>query len=290
VPYLPFAPGDQRPRLGLMALDPARWLEAGTDLAEVLAAKAAVRAAHPDASFAALAGSEAAGAEALRLLADNAATHHPDAYALDGDRLNVRATGAAVDLAPDSEHGLALAGRVLAEDLCLMQTEGNAPHRLTAGSVCFPSRWRLADKLGRPLAAIHTPVPFYAERLEAAVDRFFRHLKPGNGVWRLNWTLHDTPALYEPAAPPPRALTAAEVGQGLYLRVERQTLRRLPETDAVLFTIRTYMTALKDAIETPETAADLAAAVATLPPATLAYKGLAPYREVVLAWCARRVG
>ena len=37
------------------------------------------------------------------------------------------------------------------------------------------------------------------------------------------------------------AVTAENAGQRLHLRVERQTLSRLPRTGAVLFTIRTHM-------------------------------------------------
>ena len=37
------------------------------------------------------------------------------------------------------------------------------------------------------------------------------------------------------------AVTAESAGQRLHLRVERQTLSRLPRTGAVLFTIRTHM-------------------------------------------------
>ena len=35
----------------------------------------------------------------------------------------------------------------------------------TAGVLCFPSRWRLMEKIGKPLSAVHGPVPLYADRL-----------------------------------------------------------------------------------------------------------------------------
>ena len=69
----------------------------------------------------------------------------------------------------------------------------------TAASLCFPSRWRLLDKIGKPLAAVHGPVPLYAERLAGPVDRFMRNLKPGHIASRLNWSLLDDPALFQPA-------------------------------------------------------------------------------------------
>ena len=57
--------------------------------------------------------------------------------------------------------------------------EEEAGLRLIAAVLCFPSRWRLADKMDRLMGAIHGPVPFYADRLARPVDRFMRLLKPG---------------------------------------------------------------------------------------------------------------
>ena len=70
------------------------------------------------------------------------------------------ATGAAPR--PDL-HPLDAAGRLVQEDLCLLVLRDGAPH-LDAASLCFPSYWRLADKLGRPLADVHDPVAHYARR------------------------------------------------------------------------------------------------------------------------------
>jgi hypothetical protein len=46
-------------------------------------------------------------------------------------------------------------------------------YRLTAGCVCFPSRWRLADKAGHPINDIHIPVPTYDDRLAPGMNRLF---------------------------------------------------------------------------------------------------------------------
>ena len=92
---------------------------------------------------------------------------------------------------------LDIAGRLVQEDLCILQ-EVDGELRLTAGVLCFPNRWRLSDKLGRPMMAIHEPVPSYAERLGKPVDRFIGLLAPDRPVWRLNWSLMDNPMLFQP--------------------------------------------------------------------------------------------
>ena len=70
----------------------------------------------------------------------------------------------------------------------------------------------------------------------------------------------------------------------LYLRVERQTLRRLPQSGAILFGIRVHSYEMARAITTPEAASGLAEAVRALPEATAHYKSLRAYGPALLAW------
>jgi hypothetical protein len=155
-----------------------------------------------------------------RLLAD-----HPDcAAALPGSEAacaEVAAIAGAADLAA--------AAVAQGDDLCVLAPEPGWP--LVAGVVLFPSHWRLADKLGRPLAEVHDRVPGYpAEQ----VDRFLDRLEPGRAVWRRNLLVHRDGELHAPEA------SSADVPvEQWWLRSERQTLRRLPHTGAVLFTIHT---------------------------------------------------
>ena len=51
---------------------------------------------------------------------------------------------------------------------------------MAAGVVCFPSHWSPSEKLGLPVAAIHGPVPRYADELRHRVDRFLDQLEPGS--------------------------------------------------------------------------------------------------------------
>jgi hypothetical protein len=175
------------------------------------------------------------------------------------------------------------------EDLCLLAAADDGPYRLVAATLCSPARWRLADKIGRPLAAIHAPVPGYAEALERPVDRFFGRLAAERPVWRLNWSLFDDPTPFQPADRPLKAaIDAATAGERLFLRVERQTLRRVQRTGAVVFTIRTHVTRLDRAIATRASAAELAALVRALPEATRRYKQIAPVAAPLLAWLDAR--
>jgi len=289
-PYLPFEGGRFRLALGLMPLPSAEWIEIdGRFSADLAAKRALLQARHGDV-FAALPESHGASLELLALLARHLPQHHPDVFRCAGDRLVNAATAESWDVARPALHPLDLAGRLVQEDLCLLLPDGG-PYRLAAASLCSPARWRLADKIGRPLAAIHEPVPGYGATLAAPVDRFFALLKPGKLVWRLNWGIVDDPAPFQPAArATPAPVTAENAGERLWLRVERQTLQRLPATGAVVFTIRTHITRLDAAIRRRTSALELAAALRDMPADTSRYKQIAPLAPALLAWLDARAG
>ena len=166
------------------------------------------------------------------------------------------------------------------EDLCILRRR-DSHWRLDAGVVCFPSMWSLRDKLGQPLAAVHAPVPHYDDELADRVDRFVDKLRPERPVWRRNWFLHHVPDLHQPQ-PPPRA--SVSVPAGLWLRSERQSLSRLPRTDAVLFTIRTQQVPLAVVAERPVLAGAMASSIENWSPELVSYRSASPWRDDVLRW------
>jgi hypothetical protein len=185
-------------------------------------------------------------------------------------------------------HPLDVAGRLVAEDLCLLQASDEG-YRLIGASLCFPNRWQLGEKIGQPLDVIHEPVPGFAPALQKPVAHFFAALKPDRILARVNWGIADDPTLFQPIGRDADiAITPATAGSALYLRVERQTLRRLPQSDAVLFTIRTEITPLDRVVATREDAIDLAGAIRDMSPAMLRYKHLTAVAPALLAWLETR--
>jgi hypothetical protein len=133
------------------------------------------------------------------------------------------AEAAVAEVAPD---GLAALAVSQPDDVCLLAPEPGWP--LVAGAVLFGSHWNLLDKIGRPLAEVHGRVPGYPA---GQVDRFLERLQPGRVAWRRNVLFHRSGVLHAPAP--------VDDGTGWWVRSERQTLRRLPSSGAVLFTIAT---------------------------------------------------
>jgi hypothetical protein len=219
-------PGPPFVTMGIRALDLDRWLTVDDDRDQDLAYRARLLETARSTVFGALgqdrADSFAPAEEALALIrewlgARGIATPHPF-----GD-----------------EHPLIEAARLVQEDLAVMQRIGDL-WVLTAGVVCFPSHWTVSDKIGLPLDGIHVPVAHYETELSERVDRFHDRLMSRSPVWRRNWSVIPTSELHLPAYGYPREVvdTIEPDGSPMWIRSEYQTLRRLPDTDAILFTIR----------------------------------------------------
>jgi len=233
---------------GIAPLDMADWLVADEAYGGQMAlrdrliaeARARVRAETP--------GSEAASAELL----ETVLAHLPKGFSR-RDETVTRPDGVAVDLASDTP--LVVAARLVQEDLCLLQKpDGADEHVLTAAVLCFPASWTLAEKIGRPLTAIHIPVAQYDEGVAPRVQRLFDGIKPGRPLWRQNALLYADPTLFQPATEAQPRVTPTTRPD--YLRSERQCLLRLPRTGAVVFSIHTYVLPFERL--TPEQQAELA--------------------------------
>lgn len=267
--------------MGLARGDEADWIAAGH--LGLLPIRWALLEERHEEVCAALPDTQTMGQEALAMLVAHLVGRFPQRFSLQeaGGRLLDKATGSSHDLMAPSRHPLERAARLVAEDLCLLASAApDEPYRLVAACVCFPSRWLLAHKIGQTLGAIHQPVPCYQERLAAPMDRFFARLRPGMIMRRTNWTIHDSAALCQPQ-PPPAVTPQVDCGQ-FFVRSESQTLRRLPETGAILFTILTRLCPLADFLDEPTCAAALWQALDKLPAEVIDYRGLAPYRDLLL--------
>ncbi len=172
---------------------------------------------------------------------------------------------------------LALASLLVQEDLVLMRKKPSG-WNLVAASLCFPSSWNLAEKFGKPLSAIHQPVPGANDRLDPMIHRIFDNLKPELPVWRENWSIYADDELRHSTGESSR-YKDGEYGKSdepSFIRREYQTLHRLPESQDILFTIKILVEPLSvlDAQEhASEIAAELLRQIDAMSEAQKAYKG-----------------
>jgi len=250
---LPKARGGGQLRMGLVKLDERDWLQPQPDLAA------------RDRAF-------ADWPEAVQLTPD---AHEP------GRELAARL--GVIGALPEAALGIH-------EDLCLLTKRANEEvYRLIGAAVAWPSDWHPAEKIGLPLRALHAPIAGYEEQLATGVDRFVETLRPGPLYARCTWFIAATGARrWLPDRPPHEAfahVTPENAGETLFVRSERQTLRRLPQTQAILFGIGIYVEPLGRL--SPANIATLGKAVQTLVSGEGDRRGAPAYAGSLIAYAQR---
>jgi hypothetical protein len=285
--YMPFDKGRFRLSMGIISLNLDEWLEPDEYYYRELLEKEALLANQNNEVFQSKKGSQLAQQEVLDLIIDYMNTFHSELVRIDGDKIFIDGIKRNFSREEFAEMPLNLAGRIVQEDLCLM-APGDTGYTLEAASLCFPSRWRLIDKIGKRMVDIHSPVPDYENKLARPVDRYFDKLDINKPVWRVNWSLTDDPDLYQPirktSTDYARSINSKNAGDLIFLRCERQTLRRLPNTGWILFSIKTYVDKVSALACQPEALVDLAHSVKNMSADMQQYKNIAPYRKQLLEY------
>jgi len=258
--------------MGLRALDIKHWLEIDETYLEDIELKKSLYKQHLHQVFASTPAGLAGSIETLELIREHLDQMFPE----------LETKTVHQDL-----HPLQSASLLVQEDLCVM-SRIDGKWKLAAASVCFPSRWDLTEKIGASLREIHEPVPHYEERIGQATDIMFDKFEVERPVWRINWTILDNPDLFQPRSIHRELdpeLSLEEFAQKIYFRIERQTLRVLPQSKDVLFTIRTYVDSLSAiAKRYPEFQTNLAQTLAAASLQTREYKGWPSIWDKLMAW------
>ena len=183
-------------------------------------------------------------------------------------------------------------GRQVQEDLLILQGTDDGRMPLVAGQLCFPSAWCLDDKMQQSFLAIHQSVPLFAEYLGRSSSLLLQRLKVERFVWRVNWSLkttarlNQTPRFRHEELQSAREITAENIGERCFLRIERQALARLPGTHAVLFTIHTYQSPLAQVVTTADAARRMYKMVKTMPEEMRIYKAISSFANMLLDYLA----
>ncbi len=256
--YTPWIDGAGGVRMGLQPLAEQDWLQQPADMAIRLAERRHLVATRRDAVWGRTPGRDvdAALAATAKLLAASArplaarrptSNHGADDAAPARTLAATDAGGKAGVTSAGDDHDFLAAGLQVCEDLCVLLPAGDGErddHVLRAALLCAPSFWRLHDKLGQPLPSVHAPVEGLEAKIGARIRAFLHNLPEGRLFTRGNWHLHTTGERFHPAPDDwaqAQALHADEIADRLWVRCERQTLRRVPGSRALLFTILVYI-------------------------------------------------
>ena len=267
--------------IGLAPLDPDHWIEVDDRLEHYLAEKDRLLSEIPDRVFAEEPETRASQQEILDGLADHLGRRFPETHARDDNRMIVNGSRH-VDL-NSGDPPLLLAARLVQEDLVIMR-RSDAGWRLAAASLCFPSSWSLREKFGKPLHEIHAPVPGFGPgtRNAALIGRIFDNLKVEQPVQRLNWGIYANADLYQPDRSAEHGVSEPGGAASHHFRIERQTLRKMPVSGDILFTIRIHLDPLQALQTRPAAITAFVDQLQELGDAELAYKGLAGRRAELI--------
>jgi len=233
-------------------------------------------------------------------------------------RITITPLGITYDLSV--EDPMSVAGLLIQDDLALMLEGSDGRYYFQAGTICLPGSWRLTDKIGLPLEEIHIrgKVPQYEQKLMHSMARFFMKMRVSKPVTRHNYfiqVIDPTRAnsidpdelawsemtsgpedVFDQATKQP-SLAAQASGRinfqlpkpphdvrDVRFRTERQSLRRLPRSGAIVFTIRTYIDPIVELAKEPGVPGRLASAIRSWPEDVASHKGLPLYRDVTLPY------
>lgn len=216
---------------------------------------------------------------------------------------------------PLKEDPMQMAGRMIQDDLTILTERPDGQYYLTGGSIILPGTWRLQDKFGMCLSEIHTSsgVAGFRTKLEKGMMNFFRRVQPDAPVLRNNYYFQlDDNLGWSSSLGPEDDITESETassaaGDGVHtakhawrnaardkpiehhwFRSERQSLRRLPRTGAIVFTIRQYFHPVVEIAEETAVPGRLASAVRSWGDDVALCKGRERYQDVLLEYLDRK--
>lgn len=232
LPHVPWMDPATARLPGMRPCGPEDWLRVDEAYAGQMAERDWLIATRAPLVHALLPEGRAAAAELLDRALDVLARR--DGFAVRGAAVT-RPDGVLVPV--DRAYPLITLGRLVQEDLCLMEKQGEESV-LTGAILCFPASWTLAQKIGRPMTGIHAPVAHYDADLARRVQRLFDMVRVGAPMERYNALVYDDPTLHQPRLETEQRPRPVD---RLFLRSERQVVMRLPVSGAVVFSIHTYI-------------------------------------------------
>ena len=270
-------PSDGKPfrlNMGLRSMEAQAWIEDGADLASQIPERLALAISAHDVVYQELPGYRNAIAELAERIIENLKQFHANTYSFSEKTVTHLPTQTTISF--DSPEILLEIASIIGEDLVVLSREKNE-WKIVAGAVLFPSRWKLSEKIGKGMDAVHAPVPGYEGALAPYMTATFDKISADRAVWRKNWSLHSTAELHQPTS-----IHQAVRPQDYWWRTERQTLTRSRNGEFLFFTIRNRAEPLSWIKEDPDASQAFAETLASLLPETIEYKGLHGDHQLII--------
>lgn len=187
-----------------------------------------------------------------------------------------------------------MAALMVQDDLAILKEDKDGQYILKGGAIMLAGFWRLRDKINLPLSEIHTTgeVPKYQEKLQKPMDKFFTRLTCDKPVVRNNYFLQTDDKLAwstsigdedNPIVGWNTAEKATDINK-IYFRSERQSVRRLPLTGCIAFTIRTYFLPVTKMCKEPYIPKRLLDGILSWDDDVKRYRGYDKFKDVLIPY------
>jgi len=188
------------------------------------------------------------------------------------------------DLPDDPGDQLAVLGNCIPEDFAITVRTPDGQDRVAGLHVSLPSRWDPAEKQSLSFAQTHAPVPGM-NRISHVAMALMDSVRSKGPQVRFTWGIAFNPDYDQHPAKghPPFD------GDHFWIRIERQVLWPVENTDAFLFTIRLHVHPATALSRDPDAASGLASALRQMSPDERRYKGLAGDADRVAEWIEKRL-
>jgi hypothetical protein len=294
--YRPYRWAGAQFQLGLRPFTLDRWISIEANYAVNMREKCERLAAYPDRYYRALPSSLPAQRELRERVVAHLLTDHAQHFVRSGSVITSVDSNCSFDLDDSRAEPLLQVSQFIAEDFMLIEeVEGSA--LITAASNVYSSSGRLVASVGRAIDWAHVPVPGLTEMLGRRIDRIVGSVHATTPGERFNWQLTPMASIFFPRDDPHAANAAAmhaildalradprRAGELLWIRVERQTLSRLPGSGAVAFSLHTYSDPLSSIASDAESLRAMLALLRAYSPERLKYSEMDIILEPVIAW------
>ncbi|KAF1995517.1 hypothetical protein P154DRAFT_538765 [Amniculicola lignicola CBS 123094] len=254
-PYRPFR-WNYHQTMSLTKMDPDWWLEIESTYPARIKQRQDLFAQHGKGVLDAMPGSELVCKELMEMALQFLCARYPHYFRLDTDKMIFHNGILHTETDIKNSHPLHVLLNNIPEDFAIMLRDAETGYYVfRAGVVCSSLGWNVASKMGLQLHEIHKPIPDYKEKMQFSMDRYFTKKPTDKAIQRGSWGLEVDQPLYMPPGHPHekyRDVQHADLDiSRCNLRVDWQTLRRLPLSAGVVFNFKALFTPVESFRDEP---------------------------------------
>ncbi|EER31948.1 conserved hypothetical protein [Candida tropicalis MYA-3404] len=236
--------------------------------------------------------------EILEELCNYLPQRYPSMFKYENRIMEILSTGEKFNLNDSSLNPILSAAKLIQDDIIIMVEKEDGAYYLEGGCSTLAGFWRLREKVGLKLDDIHVTsgVPQYEKQLKTGMNKLFRRIEVDSPVVRNNYFIQTDGRLDWSHSIGDEddgeigwriAKEATDINE-VYFRSERQSLRRLPISGALCFTVRTYFIPIVKLVEEDYVPKRLLDGLLSWTPDIREYKGFHTFEKVLIPFLEQK--